>query len=231
MDTRARPRRLAGAAWRARRPTRSSGPLLRRWTGAWRIAAGAAPARLGDLGRQLRARRHPDPTSHNLFPFEVLIGAAVALLYLGPPGRGATARGHGLRSPGSSVRRRLGGNVTAVTARARGAVQITVMCQSCAPASWAAASRRTPCSRRPSPQSDPGPIRPGSLDAERARAPTGVARLVAAASRWYRLRRDARQLMAFDDRMLQDIGLSRGEIESAVAGPDVTGSDMGSWRR
>ena len=64
--------------------------------------------------------------------------------------------------------------------------------------------------------SDPGPTRPSSMTPSRTLAPTWVGRLIAAASRWYRTRRDARQLMAFDDRMLQDIGLSRGEIDSAV---------------
>ena len=58
------------------------------------------------------------------------------------------------------------------------------------------------------------PHTPKQPDAARSR-PRGMARLTAA-SRWYRTRRDARQLMAFDDRMLQDIGLSRGEIDSAV---------------
>ena len=60
------------------------------------------------------------------------------------------------------------------------------------------------------------PRTPKQPDAVRTLAPTWVGRLIAAASRWYRTRRDVRQLMAFDDRLLQDIGLSRGEINSAV---------------
>ena len=65
------------------------------------------------------------------------------------------------------------------------------------------------------------PLRPWPYTAEQhepalPQPPTGMARLTAAVLRWYRMRRDARRLMAFDDRLLQDIGLSRGEIDSAV---------------
>ena len=60
------------------------------------------------------------------------------------------------------------------------------------------------------------PHTPKQPYAVRTFAPTWAGRLIAAASRWYRTRRDGRQLMAFDDRRLQDIGLSRGEIDSAV---------------
>ena len=51
-----------------------------------------------------------------------------------------------------------------------------------------------------------------------ARSREGLAHAAAAVSRWRRLRREARRLMAFDDRMLRDIGLGRGEIERAVRG-------------
>jgi uncharacterized protein YjiS (DUF1127 family) len=51
-----------------------------------------------------------------------------------------------------------------------------------------------------------------------ARSREGLAQAAAAVSRWHRLRRDARRLMALDDRMLRDVGLSRGEIERAVRG-------------
>lgn len=55
---------------------------LRRWRGGWRLAAGLPlPPWLvwaALLARDLTA----DPTSHNLFPFEILIGAAAALTYL-----------------------------------------------------------------------------------------------------------------------------------------------------
>ena len=56
--------------------------LLRRWAGAWRLAA-ALPAIgwsvwLAGFVRDVAA----DPTSHNLFPFEILIGVVAALVYL-----------------------------------------------------------------------------------------------------------------------------------------------------
>jgi uncharacterized protein YjiS (DUF1127 family) len=53
-------------------------------------------------------------------------------------------------------------------------------------------------------------------DAAKARLLAGLARLTAAARRWYQLRRDTRQLSAFSDHLLRDIGLGRGEIERAV---------------
>ena len=57
--------------------------LLRRWAGEWRVAA-ALPAIgwlvwLAGFVRDVSV----DPTSHNLFPFEILIGVALAGLYLG----------------------------------------------------------------------------------------------------------------------------------------------------
>ncbi|MGE3294504.1 MAG: hypothetical protein AB7I59_21615 [Geminicoccaceae bacterium] len=56
--------------------------LLRRWVGAWRVAA-ALPAIgwlvwLAGFARDVSV----DPTSHNLFPFEILIGVVLAGLYL-----------------------------------------------------------------------------------------------------------------------------------------------------
>lgn len=56
--------------------------VLRRWAGGWRLAA-ALPV----LGWTLWAANFAydvgrDPTSHNLFPFEVLIGAGAAAGYL-----------------------------------------------------------------------------------------------------------------------------------------------------
>jgi uncharacterized protein YjiS (DUF1127 family) len=45
-----------------------------------------------------------------------------------------------------------------------------------------------------------------------------LAQAAAAVSRWQRLRRDTRRLMALDDRMLRDVGLDRGEVERAVRG-------------
>ena len=56
--------------------------LLRRWPGWWRLAAGAPlPIWLMWVAR-FAWDTTLDPTSHNLFPFEILIGAAAALLYL-----------------------------------------------------------------------------------------------------------------------------------------------------
>ena len=57
--------------------------MLRRWASGWRMAA-ALPL----LGRAVWVATFAwdvslDPTSHNLFPFEILIGAGAALLYLG----------------------------------------------------------------------------------------------------------------------------------------------------
>jgi hypothetical protein len=57
--------------------------VLRRWAGGWRLAA-ALPV----LGWTLWAANFAydvgrDPTSHNLFPFEVLMGAVAAAGYLG----------------------------------------------------------------------------------------------------------------------------------------------------
>ena len=43
-----------------------------------------------------------------------------------------------------------------------------------------------------------------------------VAHTVAALARWYRIRRDTRQVLALSDHMLKDIGLGRSEIGSAV---------------
>ena len=51
-----------------------------------------------------------------------------------------------------------------------------------------------------------------------ARSREGLAQAAAAVARWHRLRRDARRLLALDDRMLRDIGLGRGEVERAVRG-------------
>jgi uncharacterized protein YjiS (DUF1127 family) len=45
-----------------------------------------------------------------------------------------------------------------------------------------------------------------------------ITRLVAAAIRGYRARHAMRLLMAFDDRLLRDMGVGRGEIERVVHG-------------
>jgi uncharacterized protein YjiS (DUF1127 family) len=49
-----------------------------------------------------------------------------------------------------------------------------------------------------------------------ARLVAGTSHLVASLLRWHCARRHSRQLMAFGDHMLHDIGLSRGAIERAV---------------
>jgi uncharacterized protein YjiS (DUF1127 family) len=47
--------------------------------------------------------------------------------------------------------------------------------------------------------------------------PARITRLVAAAAiRGYRARHAMRRLMAFDDRLLRDMGVGRGEIERVV---------------
>lgn len=55
---------------------------LERWRGGWRLAAGLPVAGwlvwVVALVRDLAA----DPTSHNLFPFEILLGVMGASLYL-----------------------------------------------------------------------------------------------------------------------------------------------------
>lgn len=46
--------------------------------------------------------------------------------------------------------------------------------------------------------------------------PPLLARTLTALARAYRVRRDTRQLLAFSDHMLGDLGLGRGEIGRAV---------------
>jgi uncharacterized protein YjiS (DUF1127 family) len=58
-----------------------------------------------------------------------------------------------------------------------------------------------------------------------------VARIAAAIADELRIRRDMRQLMAMDDAMLEDIGLTRAEIGTAVrySGTDGSGPSGGGW--
>jgi uncharacterized protein YjiS (DUF1127 family) len=49
-----------------------------------------------------------------------------------------------------------------------------------------------------------------------ARLVAGTSHLITSVRRWHRARRDSRQLMAFSDHLLHDLGLSRGAIERAV---------------
>lgn len=57
--------------------------MIRRTDGGWRVAAGLplVPWALWALWLAFDLLR--DPTSHNLFPFEILIGSSLSLLYLG----------------------------------------------------------------------------------------------------------------------------------------------------
>jgi hypothetical protein len=57
--------------------------LLRRWVGGWRLAAALPLAGCAVWAVNFAWDVTSDATSHNLFPFEILIGAGVALLYLG----------------------------------------------------------------------------------------------------------------------------------------------------
>lgn len=65
---------------------------LARWRGGWRIAALLPLAGFGFVVARLVVDTRRDPTSHNLWPFEVLIAAAVALAALGLLGLGHRAR-------------------------------------------------------------------------------------------------------------------------------------------
>ncbi len=52
----------------------------RRWSGGWRIAAFAPLGLMGFVILRIVIDTAIDPTSHNLWPFEILIFGAVALL-------------------------------------------------------------------------------------------------------------------------------------------------------
>jgi hypothetical protein len=57
--------------------------VLRRWPGGWRLAAAMPLPGWGVWAGSFAHDVSRDPTSHNLFPFEILMCAAVAALYLG----------------------------------------------------------------------------------------------------------------------------------------------------
>src|SRR5947209_9778057 len=57
--------------------------LLARWRGGFQAAAALPLLGWGVWGSLFVRDIARDPTSHNLFPFEILIGVAVALPYLG----------------------------------------------------------------------------------------------------------------------------------------------------
>lgn len=54
-----------------------------RWSGSWRLAAGLPLLGWAVWGGTFARDVSNDPTSHNLFPFEIMTGATVALVYLG----------------------------------------------------------------------------------------------------------------------------------------------------
>ncbi len=55
---------------------------LRRWQGGFRLAAAAPLPGWAVWLAKFLYDVAIDPTSHNLFPFEILIGATVSLVYL-----------------------------------------------------------------------------------------------------------------------------------------------------
>ena len=54
-----------------------------RWRGGWRLAAGLPLLGWAVWGGLFARDVTADPTSHNLFPFEIMIGVTAALVYLG----------------------------------------------------------------------------------------------------------------------------------------------------
>lgn len=56
---------------------------IRRWAGSWRLAAALPLAGWAVWGEMLAHDLGVDPTSHNLFPFEIMLGVVGALAYLG----------------------------------------------------------------------------------------------------------------------------------------------------
>ena len=53
-----------------------------RWTGGFRLAALIPPAVWAMWAAVLILDLSRDPTAHNLFPFEILVGALLSLAYL-----------------------------------------------------------------------------------------------------------------------------------------------------
>jgi hypothetical protein len=56
---------------------------MRRWTGAWRLAAAVPLGVLGFVILRIAVDTNADPTSHNLWPFEILQVALGSLLFIG----------------------------------------------------------------------------------------------------------------------------------------------------
>jgi len=56
---------------------------LLRWRGGWRLAAGLPLLGVAFVVLRIVLDTRRDPTSHNLWPFEIVIATAVALAALG----------------------------------------------------------------------------------------------------------------------------------------------------
>ena len=56
---------------------------LVRWRGAWRLAALLPLFTVGFIVVRIVVDTHAAPTSHNLWPFEVVIWSLLALVFLG----------------------------------------------------------------------------------------------------------------------------------------------------
>ena len=56
---------------------------VRRWRGGWRLAAALPGAWVGLVVLRIVVGTTVDPTSHNLWPFEILYASVVSLVLLG----------------------------------------------------------------------------------------------------------------------------------------------------
>ena len=56
---------------------------VRKWRGAWRIAAAVPVAVVAFVGLRIVVDTARDPTSHNLWPFEIITYGAIALALIG----------------------------------------------------------------------------------------------------------------------------------------------------
>ena len=55
---------------------------IRRWTGAWRLSALIPAAVVAFVVLRIVVDAWRDPTSHNLWPFEILLWAGLGLVFL-----------------------------------------------------------------------------------------------------------------------------------------------------
>lgn len=56
---------------------------IRRWRGGWRVAAAVPAVMIGFVGLRILVDTAADPTSHNLWPFEILRVGALSLVVIG----------------------------------------------------------------------------------------------------------------------------------------------------